>query len=163
MDNYTLFYFHFITKNENGDTNFWTAQQHSSTHSVWAGLAFERVCLQHLPQIKKALGFSAVISNAFTWHNNPKDGDKGVQIDLLIDRNDDVINLCEMKYTTDKYTIDAEEDEKLRRRIAVFKKVSETKKAIHLTFITTYGLTQGGYSDEVQAQATMDDLFDDNV
>jgi hypothetical protein len=84
---------------------------------------------------------------------------RGVQIDLLIDRNDEVINLCEMKYNNDMYSIDKEEDEKLRHRQSVFLRESKTKKAVQLTMITTYGLTQGDYSDDIQNQVTMEDLF----
>lgn len=160
MDNYTLFYFKFIQQNVNGDQHFWTSQQPTAVHDTWAGLAFERVCLQHLEQIKKALGFSAVISTAHSWIHKPKDkNDKGVQIDLLIDRNDDVINVCEMKYSKDLYIIDAEEDMRLRRRVSTFQRETGTKKAIHLTMITTYGLQPGGYADDIHSQVTMDDLF----
>lgn len=161
MDNYTLFYFKFIQQNENGDRSFWTSNQSTTLHDTWAGLAFERVCLQHLEQIKKALGFSAVISTAHSWFYKPKDEqDTGVQIDLLIDRNDGVINLCEIKYAIDTYVITAVEDKRLRQRISIFKRESRTKKAIHLTMITTYGVKLGGYADEVQSQVTMDDLFE---
>ena len=160
MDNYTLFYFKFIQQNVNGDKHFWTSQLSTPIHDTWAGLAFERVCLQHLEQIKKALGFSAVISTAHSWTHKPKDeNDKGVQIDLLIDRNDDVINLCEMKYSKDEYQIDGDEDQWLRRRVSTFQRETGTKKAIHLTMITTYGIQPGGYADDIQSQVTMDDLF----
>ena len=84
-----------------------------------------------------------------------------MQIDLLIDRNDDVINLCEMKYSKDEYVIDSVEDQKLRRRVSVFQRETRTKKAIHLTMITTYGVQPGGYADDIQSQVTMNDLFMD--
>ncbi len=116
-------YFKFIQQNVNGDKHFWTSQYSTSIHDTWAGLAFERVCLQHFDQIKKALGFSAVISTAHSWTHKPKDeNDKGVQIDLLIDRNDDVINLCEMKYSKDEYLTDSDEDQRLRRRVSTFQR-----------------------------------------
>lgn len=160
IDNFTLFYYNFVQHNVNGDGCFWTSQLRTSLHDSWAGLAFERVCLLHLDQIKKSLGFSAVISTAHSWHYMPKEKDeKGVQIDLLIDRSDDVINLCEIKYAQDLYTISAEEYERIRHRMAVFKTQTDTKKAIHITYITTYGLSEGGYSGEVQSQVTMDGLF----
>lgn len=162
MDNFTLFYFKFMQENQNEDTHFWTSSLGTPIHSTWAGLAFERVCLQHLPQIKAALGFSAVISSAHSWTFKPKEkNENGVQIDLLIDRNDGIINLCEMKYANDAYSIDREEDAKLRHRQAVFVRESKTKKAVHLTMITTYGLAKGGYSDDIHSQVTMEDLFKD--
>ncbi len=164
MDNFTLFYFKFMQENTNGNPIFWTSSLGTPIHNTWAGLAFERVCLQHLPQIKAALGFSAVISTAYSWTFKAKDkkeDENGVQIDLLIDRNDGIINLCEMKYASDLYSIDKEEDAKLRHRHAVFVRESKTKKAVQLTMITTYGLARGGYSDDIQNQVTMDDLFKD--
>ena len=162
MDNFTLFYFKFMQENHSQNPHFWTTSLGTPTHNSWAGLAFEHVCLQHLPQIKAALGFSSVISTAHSWTFRPKPGDNdptGVQIDLLIDRNDDIINLCEMKYANDIYTIDKAEDAKLRHRQAVFIRESKTKKAVQITMITTYGLAQGGYSDDVHNQVTMEDLF----
>ena len=90
----------------------------------------------------------------------PKDSsEKGVQIDLLIDRNDQTINLCEMKYTNAPYTISEEEDIKIRNRKAVFIKETGTNKSILITMITTYGLTPGGYADDIHCQVTMKDLF----
>lgn len=162
MDNYTLFYFKFIKQNSNGDRHFWTSMLQSSTHDAWAGLAFERVCLQHLEQIKAALGFSAVISTAHSWiSKTEKTNARGVQIDLLIDRNDGVINLCEMKYAQEEYVIDKAEDERLRNRLSTFVRESGTKKAVFTTMITTYGLKKGAYADDIPCEVTMDDLFRD--
>ncbi len=160
MDNYTLFYFDFIKKNINQDEHFWTANIDTTIHNGWAGRAFERVCIQHLKQIKKALGFSAVISTAHSWFYKPKDTNvKGAQIDLLIDRNDHTINLCEMKYAKAPYTLTEEEDMKLRNRRATFIRETGTTKSVLTTMITTYGLTSGGYSDDIHCQVTMKDLF----
>ncbi len=160
VDNYTLFYFDFISSNVNRDEHYWTSQLETTIHNGWAGRAFERVCLQHLPQIKAALGFSAVISSAHSWLYRPsKDNDTGVQIDLLIDRNDQTINLCEMKYTTAPYAMTQEENILLRNRRAVFVRETATVKSVLLTMITTYGLTPGGYSNDIPCQVTMSDLF----
>ena len=160
MDNYTLFYFDFIKKNINQDEHFWTANIDTTIHNGWAGRAFERVCMQHLKQIKTALGFSAVISTAHSWVYKPKNAtEKGAQIDLLIDRNDQTINLCEMKYTNAPYTLTEEEDMRLRNRKATFIRETGIAKSILVTMITTYGLTSGGYSDDIHCQVTMKDLF----
>ena len=78
---------------------------------------------------------------------------------IIVRKNECVINLCEMKYANDTYTIDKEEDQRLRRRQTVFTRESKTKKAVHLTMITTYGLAKGGYSDDIHSQVTMEDLF----
>lgn len=166
IDNYTLFYFDFIRENVNGDEHFWTSQAGSSIHAGWAGRAFERVCMQHVSQIKDALGFSAVVSSVHSWSYkgeiDPVSGKtihKGAQIDLLIDRNDDTINLCEMKYTNAEYTITEEEDEKIRNRKEAFVRETETEKTVLLTMITSFGLTPGGYSNDIHCQLTMADLF----
>ena len=138
----------------------------TTVHNGWAGRAFERVCIQHLPQIKAALGFSGIISSAHSWVYRPDRtsdtedlNETGVQIDLLIDRNDQTINLCEMKYSSATYTISQEEDMRIRNRKATFIRKTETGKAVMVTMITTYGLTPGGYSNDIPCQVTMADLF----
>ncbi len=153
MDNYTLFYFQFVVKNENGDKTFWSSMYNSPLHNNWSGLAFERVCLQHLEQIKKGLGFGAVISTAHSWTS------QGAQIDLIIDRNDDIINVCEMKYSKGKYTLDSEEIEKMQNRVDIFQKETETTKSINLTLITSNGVSTGSDIHNIHSMLTMDDLF----
>lgn len=153
MDNYTLFYFQFVKQNKNGDKAFWTSMYNSTLHNTWAGLAFERVCLQHLEQIKKSLGFSAVISTAHSWTGS------GAQIDLLIDRNDDFINVCEMKYYKGKYPLTSEEVDKMQNRINALQQQTGTTKSINLTLITSYGVTSGSDTYTIQSMLTMDDLF----
>ncbi len=166
IDNYTLFYFDFISENINGDSHFWSSSAGSALHYSWAGRAFERVCMQHISQIKEALGFSAVISSVHSWSckgkKDPITGEflnKGAQIDMLIDRNDDTINLCEIKYTNAPYVISEEEDERIRNRYETFIRESGTKKTVLITMITAFGLVSGGYSNDIHCQLTMSDLF----
>lgn len=159
MDNYTLFYFQYMVNNDKHDPHFWTNNIDKQSHDVWAGLSFERVCLWHLPQIKQALGISGVNSTAHAWRTEADKNHEGAQIDLLIDRNDGVINLCEMKFSADEYQIDKEEDAKLRRRKTVFKQVTQTRKAIHTTMITTYGTAHNAYWNNIQSEITINDLF----
>ena len=149
-----------------GDEHFWTSQAGGSIHAGWAGRAFERVCMQHVAQIKEALGFSAVVSSVHSWsykgEKDPVSGrtiHKGVQIDLLIDRNDDTINLCEIKYTNAAYTLTEEEDERIRNRKETFIRETGTEKTVLITMITAFGLTPGGYADDIHCQLTMADLF----
>ena len=153
MDNYTLFYFQFIQKNENGDRKFWTSMYNSPLHNNWSGLAFERVCLQHIEQIKKSLGFGAVICTAHSWIG------PGAQIDLLIDRSDNIINVCEMKYSKDKYTLSTEELEKMQNRVSTLQRETGTLKSINLTLITSNGVTPTSDTHAIQSMLTMDDLF----
>lgn len=153
MDNYTLFYFQFVKKNQNGDKTFWTSMYNSTLHNNWSGLAFERLCLQHLEQIKKGLGFGGVISTAHSWRS------AGAQIDLLIDRNDDIINICEMKYSKGKYALDAEEIQRMQNRVDVFQSETETNKSINLVLVTSNGVTDGSDVHNVHSVLTMETLF----
>ncbi len=162
IDNYTLFYFQFVRMNNLMDEHFWTSSQNSPIYHTWSGLAFERICLQHVPAIKKALGISGVLTNVYSWKQKTDDatGTSGVQIDLLIDRNDQVINLCEMKFSKAEYTITKDYEMALRRKLETFRIGTNCRKAIHLTMVTTYGLLHNTYADIIQNSIVMDDLFE---
>ena len=159
IDNYTLFYFKFIQQNENNDEHFWSASIDSAMHRAWSGLAFERLCMAHTQQIKAALGIAGVLSNIYSWRKEADETSDGAQIDLLIDRKDQVVNLCEMKYSLSEYVIDAEYEQKLRNKKSVFIGATNTKKAVHLTMVTTFGIKANAYSGIVQNEVTLDDLF----
>ena len=103
IDNFTLFYFRFVESNRTNDSHYWSSMLDSHVHSTWAGLAFERLCLQHVDGIKRALGISGVLTNVHSWRNG------NAQIDLLLDRNDGIINICEMKYWAGPYAMTAED------------------------------------------------------
>ena len=115
----------------------------------------------HIPQIKQKLGIQGILSNTYSWSSksNEELGLPGVQIDMLIDRNDQVINLCEMKYAASAYSLNKEEEMKLRKRLETFRTTTQTPKAIHLTMITTYGVLPNIHSGIIQNEVTMDDLF----
>lgn len=160
MDCFTLFYFKFL-KSQPTDEHFWTNQINTPLVNTWMGLAFERVCMEHIEQIKVKLGISGVLTEANSWYCKA-DLDNGVfgsQIDMLIVRKDQVINLCEMKYSQSEYTITEKVDRNIRNKINDLITVSGTKYAIYPTIITTYGLVENSYSQEVQSVVTMDDLF----
>ena len=162
LDNYSIFYFKYIKENENID-GFWTSAANSQGVKAWSGLAFERVCLQHVPQIKKALGIAAVASRQHGWHSDSSQlekGEHGVQIDLIIDRADNIVNLCEMKWASDEYVIDKKYDEELRHKSDVFCRQTKIKKAVHLTMITTFGVKHNIYFDSIQSQVVLDQLFE---
>lgn len=160
IDNYTLFYFKFLEKNPN-DEHFWTNQLNMSARNAWCGLAFERVCINHVNQIKKALGISGVLTQVYTWDckADPERGLNGSQIDLLIDRKDQVINLCEMKFSTQEYMITAKVDEELRKKRNDLIIGGKIKSAVYITLVTTYGLKNNSYAGNVQSVVTADDLF----
>jgi hypothetical protein len=156
-DFYTLFYFKFIQKNEYNDPHFWSASIDSPQHRAWSGYAFEQVCLAHVEQIKKKLGISGVQCKTASWRSSK--AEPGAQIDLLIERKDQVINLCEMKYATDKYLIDKSYSQTLRNKVSAFREETKTRKAIHLILVTTYGIRQNEYAGMIQNEVVMDDLF----
>jgi len=159
-DFFTLFYFNFMSDNSFNDERFWTNFIENARHRAWSGYAFEQVCLAHLPQIKRKLGIAGVLTNTASWCSN--ETDNGAQIDLLIERNDKVINLCEMKYVQEQFVIDKKQDENLRNKRAAFKRETKTKKAVHLTMVTTYGVKRNEYWGNIQSEVTMDDLFEKN-
>ncbi len=162
IDNFTLFYFKFMDGTKTVEKGHWSKVMQKSVYSTWSGLAFERICLQHVEQIKKALGISGVISNVYSWNYRPKNaGEKGVQIDLLIDRDDNVINLCEIKFSKSEYAIDAEYDRELRRKSDIFAQQTETQKGVSIVMITTVGLVKNEWSNDINNQIVMDDLFDE--
>lgn len=159
-DNFTLFYFKFMAGGSAKDGHFWSASIGRPQYAAWSGLAFERVCMQHERQIKTALGISGIASSCYSWtYRAQNDYETGVQIDLLIDRSDGVINVCEMKFVKDKFEITAAYDEQLRHKLSVFQDKSHTRKAVSAVMITSYGLVRNSYSYDIPNQLTMDDLF----
>ncbi|MCI6875457.1 MAG: ATP-binding protein [Parabacteroides sp.] len=160
IDSYTLFYYKYILSNHLKDEHFWSAQMGSPIYYNWCGLAFERVCLLHLSQIKKALGISGIISNAFSWFSRPEQGkQKGAQIDLVIDRSDNVVDLCEIKYTKEPYEVTREEEEKVQNRRSRFLTDTKTNKAVHLILISANDVVPNSYSYEFQSIISADALF----
>lgn len=160
IDNYTLFYFHFILENKQGDGSFWSRSFLKPVYNSWSGLSFERVCMQHLSQIKASLGIAGVGASACSWTYRPKDrGETGAQIDMLIDRDDQVIDICEMKFSHDWFTVKKELDEAMRRRRNLFMEKTETHKAVRIVLVTTYGVVDNPYAGNVHNVVTMDDLF----
>jgi hypothetical protein len=157
IDPFSFFYLKFMYENRSGDAHFWSGFSGKGGHSAWSGYAFELVCLLHAEQIKQSLGIDRINTSISTWRSEP--GEDGAQIDLVIDRADKTINLCEMKYSKDYFTIDRQCDEALRRKRSAFAAATKTRKALHQTIVTTYGLTQNAYSGNVQSVITMDDLW----
>jgi uncharacterized protein len=158
-DFYSLFYLKFIKNTDITDQNSWIDRLDNPQVRAWSGYAFEQVCLAHLPQIKKALGIGSVQTYSSVWQGS--DGTTSAQIDLVIDRRDQAINLCEMKFSINSFVIDKAYADNLRQKIGVFKAATATRKAIFLTFITTYGLADNEYAGSlVQNSLTMDALFE---
>ena len=162
-DYYTLFYFRFIKDHYGRDEAFWSHTIDNPARAAWAGYSFEQVCKDHIGQMKKAIGISAVLSEESCWYSTDDDTSetdaRRVQIDLLIDRRDRVVNLCEMKFSVGEFVIDKDYEMSLRNKIAALQAVVKGKKAINLTMVTTYGVKQNAHSGIVQSEVRIDDLF----
>lgn len=160
IDFFTLFYYRFL---EDGptDEHFWSNQVNTPAVNTWMGLAFERVCLEHIRQIKIKLGISGVLTEVNSWfcRKDPDRGIRGSQIDLLIVRADRVINLCEIKYSDSEYTVTEKTDRVIKNKISDLITVTGTKYAIYPTLITCHGVVDNSYSGNIQSLIIMDDLF----
>ncbi len=159
VDGYTLFYFSFVKGNSARDGDFWQHSVGDGRLNAWRGFAFERVCLAHVAQVKAALGISGVKTEAYSLRVSPDENGRGAQIDLLIDRRDGIVNLCEMKYANGKYSITVDESERIRNRIEAARKLFGKNRTIHLTMITQDGIIRSPNSWDVQSVITLDDLF----
>ncbi|MFM9909197.1 MAG: AAA family ATPase [Chitinophagaceae bacterium] len=160
-DEYSLFYLKFIERSRATGTNTWLRISEGNSFKSWSGYAFESICLKHLPQIKKALHIENIYTEESVWRHVPGKGKPGAQIDLLLDRKDRCINICEIKFATDKFTIVKKYADELIQKQTVFVDKTKNKKTIFLTMITTYGVTKNNYyKNLVQSEVTMDVLFD---
>lgn len=157
-DNFCLFWVKYVEPNLS-DVSFMTDNITSDIMNSWRGMAFEQVCWQHITQIKRALEIGGVKSSVSAWKVKGDDSQDGAQIDLLIIRKDNVVNLCEMKFVGSVYSIDKDEEAKIRNRIEALKKTLLKKQTVHLTLVTTYGVAYGKHSGIVQKQVVMDELF----
>lgn len=159
-DEYSLFYLKFIENLKQDGEGIWQTFEQTPQHRTWSGYAFESICLKHLAAIKKALGITGVFATTSSYYQKGKDGMDGCQIDMLIDRNDRVINVCEIKWATAEYIISKTYSADLRKKISLFKHYSETKKQVFLTFITTYGVLDNEHRRGLlDKEILLDDLF----
>lgn len=153
-DFYTAFYLRFVTKNS-VDSRYWSNRLMSSTLNTWAGLTFEKVALTHINQVKRKLHIDYMACEYYSCRLSD------AQIDLVLERADRIINICEIKYSTDKYLIDKAEYEKVMHRAEAFRRETKSDKfAVQPVFITTKGLAEGMYSQSISFDVTLDDLFE---
>ncbi len=157
-----MFYLKFVKDRYGSDEEFWSHHLDSPSRRVWTGLMFEMLCRDHIRQIKRKLSISGVSSAVSVWSTAASDDHDGARIDMLIDRRDRIIDICEMKFTENTFTIDRDYDEDLRRKTDVFKEVTGTNKAVQLLMVTTYGVKRNMYSSRVQSIVVLDDLFEKN-
>jgi len=157
IDFFSLFDIRFRLKRDSYNNNYWLNFSSTQAHSIWSGISFEKLCMLHLHQIRKALGISGVLTSVSSWRG--KHEDSGAQVDLVIDRNDNIVNLCEIKFSSEEYLIDKKFHESLRNKRTAFKYSTKTRKSVQTTMITTYGLKRNEYSGEIYSQVLLDDLF----
>lgn len=159
VDPFTLFYYKFIRNHVKTEKPFWLYQIGTREHDVWAGLAFEQLCLNHHNQIEKALGISGIITNVFSWIS-PSSVSPKAQIDLVIKRADKVINLCEMKFYSGLFTPKKKDYNDMERKIKVFRETNEIRQALIPVLVTPQGVAKNQYSEIFQNVVTLKDLFE---
>lgn len=159
-DFYSLFYLKFIQPNKGGGDKIWEQLSQQPTYTAWSGYAFENICLMHTAQIKMALGISGVYTKHSAWRFKGDDTLPGTQIDMIIERADQIIHVCEAKFTKDNYTLTNDYAAKLRLKKTIFRQATQTKKAVFTTLLTTYPALQNKYYlEEIDSEITMDKLF----
>jgi AAA+ ATPase superfamily predicted ATPase len=166
-DEYSLFYLHWIEPNlktiakKATNQGFWLSKSSQPAWKSWAGLAFESICYKHIDQIRNALNIDPG-STVGTWRYSPrsKDDQEGAQIDLLFDRPDGAITICEIKCSDSSFAIDKSYAQDLLQKMEIFRKQSRTKKQLFLSMVTTFGLKPTMYSEEIVTnQVTLEELF----
>lgn len=159
-DEYSLFYLKFIEHSRSSGKGTWVNLSRESKWKSWSGIAFESICLKHAQQIKNALGIEGVYTENSGWRYQSKKGEKGAQIDLLIDRQDFCINICEMKFSANEFTVEKKYASELENKVSVFKTQTKTNKTIFLTLVTTFGIKKNEHATRlIQNEITMDALF----
>jgi uncharacterized protein len=156
-DEYSLFYLKFI---ENNKSQSWSVIRNTASWRSWSGLAYESICMKHQYAILKSLGISGIYSEVSTWKYVGKEDEDGTQIDLLIDRGDRTINICEIKFSESEFVIDKQYSTNIQRKISIFKEKTKTRKTVFFTAISTYGFKENEYKLRwVQKEVLMNDLF----
>lgn len=158
-DMFCLFYLNFICKHDTNNETYWQDNQNSPTLNAWRGLAFENVCFAHRYEIKKALQIGGVQTEIFPWKTDKTDNSDGAQIDMIIDRKDRIINICEIKFCQSDFMLTKDYDEKLRERLDIVATKVRNKKNLQMTLITTYGLKNSMYNGRFQHIIILDNLF----
>lgn len=159
IDNFSLFYFKFMADGSNRRPGSWMSKVASQERRIWNGLSFELVCLEHVEQIKSALGIGGIRTEAYAWRRKGDDMREGAQIDLLIKRADHSVNLCEMKFAEGEYEIKAEEDRKIMQRRAAFIEDEGFRGSVFVTMVTPHGVRKNGCWNNIQSEVTLDGLF----
>lgn len=157
-DEYSMFYLKFIQNTKPQIGGVWKNMYNQNSYKIWSGFSFETICMKHIEEIKHRLGISGVQTFTSSWVD--KNSEKGAQIDLLIDRADNAINLCEIKFHKTPYTITKPYAESIMEKEEVFKLRTKTKKNVFITLISVFGIKENKYATQiVQNSITASDLF----
>jgi AAA+ ATPase superfamily predicted ATPase len=159
IDPFCNFYLKFMDGKNEFENDFWLTNISSQNVVSWRGIAFESVCFSHVEQIKKALGISGVSSQESAWSKSDED-EEGTQIDMIINRKDNVVNMCEMKFYGSEVMVDKKMDKQIRYKSTFLQNEIPKKSVVHNTLVTTFGLKKNEYSDVFLNVITLDDLFD---
>ena len=159
-DEYSLFYLQFIEKNLGDKKDVWQRLSQTQNYKTWSGYAYENICLKHVDQIKEALRIGGVYATTSSFYKKGTSAEKGAQIDLVLDRNDQIINLFEIKFYKDELLLSKSDAAQLREKLSVFQRATKTKKHLFLSLMTTFGITPNQHSIGLIDQVlTLDDLF----
>jgi hypothetical protein len=151
----------FIENSKATGAGTWQTKSTGASYKSWSGLAFENICLKHIPLIKKKLGISGIYTEQSIWRFSPKDKSGGTQIDLLIDRQDNCINLCEIKFSIHPFVVSKKYSETLNAKKMIFLEQNTSKKSVFITLISTFGAKTNEYFvNTIQNQVTMEALFE---
>ncbi|MEO6632994.1 MAG: ATP-binding protein, partial [Mucilaginibacter sp.] len=161
-DEYSLFYIRFMENTRAIGPGTWQMFSTNASWKSWSGIAFESICMKHIDQIKNAIGIKNVYSEVSAWRHQPKAGnEQGTQIDILINRADKCINICEIKFASDAFEVTKSYAKELDSKLKIFQAQTKTKKALFITMVTTYGIkNQNSYPGLIQNEIAMDVLFD---
>lgn len=160
MDFFSIFHLQFM-KNRTSNEHFWTQSLNTPEVNTWLGLSFERVCLAHIQEIKQALGIDGIKTEHYSWNGIDPENQQRAQIDIIIERADRMINVCEAKYSEEPYILKKEEYEKYMSRIGIFRRQTAFSSGIIPTFVTAAGLQRNAYSEHISAQITINDIFEE--
>ena len=159
-DEYSLFYLKFIEPAKASGKGAWLKISETPSWKTWSGLAFETVCYKHTPAIKIALGIPGIYSEQSSWKKIKDKKSGGSQIDMVIDRRDNSINICEIKFYNGPFSIDKKYGEALNQKVFSFREQTKTRKHVFLTLISTFGIHKNENSiGLVDKEITMNDLF----
>lgn len=159
IDFFSLYQLTILGRKQDPDTKKWNDKFGVKAMSSWYGFAYETLCWNHIKQIKYALGIPAVHTEEFSWRAEGLEDNRGAQIDLMIRRADRIFNLCEIKFSIAPYSFTKDEDENLRNKISVFKRITNCNEPIMPVLITTFGLSANKHCGLIQKTITLDDLF----